>query len=71
MLAMFMLAGSFNRNLSSWITSNVTSMREMFKSATLFNQDISGWAVNPNVTDCTDFNLQAHASMVPPIFTNC
>jgi surface protein len=30
-------------NMGSWVTSNVTDMREMFKDATSFNEDVNGW----------------------------
>jgi len=32
---------NFNYDISKWDTSNVTNMKEMFKNATAFNQDIS------------------------------
>ena len=43
---------SFNRDISTWNTINVTNMSSMFESATSFNQDISIWDVK-NVTNMT------------------
>lgn len=41
---MFMGASRFNcPGVANWDTSKVTDMRNMFESATAFNQDISGW----------------------------
>lgn len=40
---------SFNQDVSSWVTNNVTQMISTFLGATSFNQDISGWNTS-NVT---------------------
>ena len=45
----FFKSTTFNQDISSWDTSNVTTMEHMFRDASLFNQDISGWDVS-NVT---------------------
>jgi surface protein len=47
---MFYSATSFNGNLSSWQTQNVTNMSYMFYNATVFNGDVSSWQTQ-NVID--------------------
>ena len=47
---MFLGAGTFNQDISSWEVSHVTNMASMFSAAVAFNQDISGWDVS-NVQD--------------------
>ena len=42
---MFKDAKVFNRDISGWNTSNVTTMLSMFYSAKAFNQDIGNWNV--------------------------
>jgi len=38
---MFRTAAKSNQNISSWDTSKITSMRNMFNQAIVFNQDIN------------------------------
>ncbi|MDA8763221.1 BspA family leucine-rich repeat surface protein, partial [Flavobacteriaceae bacterium] len=44
---------SFNQNISSWDTSNVTNMSGMFDNARDFNQNIGSWDTS-SVTDMSD-----------------
>ena len=51
---------SFNDDISSWDTSNVTDMSQMFYYASLFNQDISSWDTS-SVTDMNNMFIGATA----------
>merc|ERR1712096_488186 len=60
MYEMFVLAGAFNGDVSSWDVSRVTTMRDMFSSAYDFNGDVSSWDVS-RVTDMQDMFRSASA----------
>ena len=51
---------SFNQDLSSWDTSNVTNMRRMFFNARSFNNDIGHWDTS-KVTDMRGMFTYAHS----------
>ena len=44
LIEMFMNAAAFDQPVNHFITTNVTSLNNMFRSATAFQQDISAWA---------------------------
>ena len=43
---MFWGAESFNQDLGNWNPTSATSMANMFKDATYFDQDLSGWTIS-------------------------
>ena len=51
MQQMFDGANTFNQNIGSWNTANVTDMNTMFRNTTAFNQNIGSW----NVSNVTNF----------------
>jgi surface protein len=56
---MFNQASSFNTDISTWITSQVTTMDSMFYSATSFNQsDVCKWD-HGKVTTSTDMFISS------------
>ena len=50
---MFTDNSNFNQNISTWNTSNVTTMVAMFNSASAFNQNIGSW----DVSKVTNMNI--------------
>jgi surface protein len=50
---LFQDAASFNQDISSWNTANVTAMFSVFKDAIAFNQDIGSWNT-ANATSMTN-----------------
>jgi surface protein len=49
---------TFHPDISAWNTSKVTTMENMFNSATTFNQDIGGWNTS-NVTNMSNMFREA------------
>ncbi|MFZ9080461.1 MAG: BspA family leucine-rich repeat surface protein [Alphaproteobacteria bacterium] len=47
----FFACSNFNADLSSWNTSQVSNIGQMFQNCTIFNSDLSSW----NVSNCSDF----------------
>ena len=54
-LEVFYLAEMFNSDVSKWVTSSVTTLRQMFEGAKMFNSDISKWDVSSatDMRQCT------------------
>ena len=50
--------------MPDWDVSNVTDMYSMFRNATSFNQNLSGWNVS-NVNECGQFNLATPQWILP------
>ncbi|MDD4151772.1 MAG: BspA family leucine-rich repeat surface protein [Candidatus Gracilibacteria bacterium] len=62
----------FNQDISMWNVSKANDMRYMFFYATRFNQNLSSWIVNPNVTNCISFSTSTTAwTLAKPGFTSC
>ena len=55
---------TFNQDISSWDTSNVTRMNSMFAGAESFNQDIGSWDTS-NVTNMSDMFGDTHVTQDP------
>ena len=53
---------TFNGDIGSWNTAQVTNMRAMFSSASAFNQDIGSW----NTAQVTDMDLCLFRFCVQP-----
>jgi hypothetical protein len=65
MSQMFQGANTFNQNIGTWTTDNVTNMASMFDDASAFNQDLSGWAPGCDTNSPIDekpFNFRAGAN---------
>ena len=60
---MFRNATSFDNggspDINNWDTTNITNMFDMFKDATSFNQDLSGWCVSFFISKPTGFDTGA------------
>ena len=59
MSTLFFNKSDFNEDIVYWDTTEVTSMNNMFRSATAFNQDLSGWNVSLIEDKPTDFDTGA------------
>jgi surface protein len=59
-LLFFYNYSGFNQNISSWDTSNVTNMSDMFGSAEAFNQNIGYW----NTSKVTDMNAMFYNAII-------
>ena len=56
MFGMFRNADALTGDITGWVTTNVTNMREMFEANNIFNQEIGNWDVSNVVTMHEMFN---------------
>jgi len=56
----------------AWDVSQVTDMRYMFREATVFNQNLSGWCVSLITSAPTDFDTLATSWVLArPVWGTC